>query len=182
MLKDGPEFLKKLIRLSPLPDSQDEFILSKLAQAVRSVVLGTLGIAIIQGLLTTIGLMIFGISQPVLWGAIAAVCALIPYFGTSFVFVGAVLDAVISHSYGAAIGLTIWGVFIVGLIDNILMPYLISIGEKSHPFAVLISVLGGVLIFGPMGFLVGPVFLTLFFALFELYSFHIIKEEKQDQT
>lgn len=181
MLKDGPGFIQKLIQLCPLPKIQSELIIKKLAMSIRSVVLGTLGIALIQGALTAIGLAIFGISQPILWGSVAAICALIPYFGTSFVFIGAVLDALLSHSYGAALGLTIWGVFIVGLIDNFLMPYLISAGDESHPFAILISVLGGIIFFGPMGFLVGPVFLTLFVVLLELYSLHIIKENKEDE-
>lgn len=177
MLKDGQEFVQKLISLCPLPKSQSELIITRLATSVRSVVLGTIGIALIQGALTAIGLTIFGVSQPILWGSLAAVCALIPYFGTSFVFIGAILDALISHSFGAALGLTIWGVFIVGLVDNFLKPYLISAGDKSHPFPILIAVLGGIIFFGPMGILVGPVFLTLFFVLFELYNLHIIKED-----
>lgn len=180
MLKDGPEFVEKLIQLCPLPKTQSNLIIKKLTKSIRSVVIGTLGIALIQGILTSIGLVIFGVPQPILWGSIAAVCALIPYFGTSFVFIGAVLDALIAQSYGAALGLTIWGIFIVGLVDNILLPYLISSDEKSHPFAILISVLGGIIFFGPMGFLVGPVFLTLFVVLLELYSLHIFMENKED--
>lgn len=182
MLKDGPEFIQRLICLCPLPKSQSELIIRKLTMSVRSVVIGTLGIALIQGILTAIGLAIFGVPHPVLWGSVAAVCALIPYFGTSFVFIGAVIDALISHSYGVALGLTIWGIFIVGLIDNILLPHLIKSDEKSHSFAILISVLGGIIFFGPMGFLVGPVFLTLFVVLLELYSLHIISETKDNET
>lgn len=182
MLKDGPEFIKKLIQLCPLPKNQSDLIIKKLVMSIRSVVMGTIGIALIQGILTAIGLMIFGVSQPILWGSVAAVCALIPYFGTSIVFIGAVLDALIAHSYGAALGLTIWGVFIVGLIDNFLLPYFITSEEKAHPFAILISVLGGIIFFGPMGFLVGPVFLTLFVVLLELYGLHILSAENREES
>ncbi len=175
MLKDGPEFVKTAVRLSPLPDSQDEHILSKLSLSVRSVVLGTLAVALIQGLLTAIGFTIFGISQPVLWGSVAAVGALIPGVGTSVVFIGAIGAALLAGSYGVAIGLAIWGMFAVGLVDNFLGPYLMSRGAKLHPFAVLLSVLGGVVLFGPIGFLIGPVALSLFTVLLELYSLHIAR-------
>jgi predicted PurR-regulated permease PerM len=175
MLKDGPEFVKTVVRLSPLPDSQDEHILAKLSLSVRSVVLGTLAVAMIQGLLTAIGFTIFGVSQPVLWGSVAAVGALIPGVGTSFVFIGAVAVSLLAGSYGAAIGLAVWGMFAVGLVDNFLGPYLMSRGAKLHPFAVLLSVLGGVVLFGPIGFLVGPVALSLFTVLLELYSLHIAR-------
>jgi len=182
MLKDGPEFVRKIVRLSPLPDAQDEHILSKLSLSIRSVVLGTLSVALIQGILTAFGFTIFGISQPVLWGSVAAIGALIPGVGTSLVFVGAILVSVLSGAYGAAIGLAIWGMFAVGLVDNLLGPYLMSRGAKLHPFAVLLSVLGGVVLFGPVGFLVGPVALSFFMVLVELYSLHVVANEERRQT
>jgi predicted PurR-regulated permease PerM len=72
-----------------------------------------------------------------------------------------------------AIGLAIWGMLAVGLIDNLLGPYLMSRGNKLHPFLILISVLGGISVFGPIGFIVGPVLISLFMVLLELYSIHI---------
>lgn len=182
MLKDGPEFVRKIVRFSPLPDAQDEHILTKLSLSIRSVVLGTLAVAVIQGILTAIGFTIFGVSQPVLWGSVAAIGALIPGVGTSFVFAGAVLVSLLSGSYSVAIGLAVWGMFAVGLVDNLLGPYLMSRGAKLHPFAVLLSVLGGVVLFGPVGFLVGPVALSFFVVLVELYSLHVIAKEGRHET
>lgn len=182
MLKDGPEFVRKIVRLSPLPDTQDEHILSNLSLSIRSVVLGTLAVALIQGILTALGFTLFGISQPVLWGSVAAIGALIPGVGTSFVFAGAVVIALLQGSYGVALGLAIWGMFAVGLVDNFLGPYLMSRGAKLHPFAVLLSVLGGVVLFGPIGFLVGPVALSFFTVLLELYSLHVVRKEQRHET
>jgi len=173
MLKDGPELVRRAVRLSPLPDEQDEHILAKLSLSVRSVVVGTLAVAVIQGIATALGFYIFGVSHPVLWGSVAAIGALIPGVGTSVVFLGAIIVTVLEGTYGAAIGLAVWGAFGVGLIDNFLGPYLMSRGVQLHPFAVLLAVLGGVVLFGPIGFLVGPVALSFFVVLLELYSLHM---------
>lgn len=173
MLKDGKWFVERLVRISPLPDAQDAQIMQRLSLAVRSVVLGTLTVALIQGILTSIGFFLFGIPQPVLWGSVAALGALIPGVGTSFVFIGAIIFALLGDMYVTAIGLLLWGVLAVGLIDNLLGPYLMGRGTELHPFMVLLSVLGGVMFLGPVGFLIGPVVLAFFSVLLELYTLHV---------
>ncbi len=170
LFRDGAQFVRYLVRISPLPDAEDDRIMERLARSVRSVVLGTLSVAFIQGVLTSIGLAIFGIDQAILWGMIAAVGALIPGVGTALVFIPAVLFLAYEGSIGAAIGLAVWGITAVGLIDNLLGPYLMSRGVTLHPFLVLISVLGGIALFGPVGIVLGPVTLSLFTVLLELYS------------
>lgn len=173
--KDGPKFTKKLVMASPLPDDQDEKILARLAQAVRSVATGTLLIALIQGTMTAIGLGVFGFERAVLWGTIAAFGALVPSVGTSIVIIPSVAYLILTGQYFFAVGLTIWGMTAVGLIDNLLGPYLMSRGNPIHPFMMLISVLGGIAFFGPIGFIVGPVVVSLFIVLLELYNTHINK-------
>ena len=79
--------------------------------------------------------------------------------------------------WGLAIFLALWGTLAVGLVDNLLGPYLMSRGSSLHPFLILLSVLGGVGMFGPIGFVVGPVIVSLFIVLLELYSKHIIHDE-----
>jgi len=120
----------------------------------------------------------------VLWGVIAAFGALIPGVGTTIVLVPAVLYLLWTSQYLFALGLFIWGTAAVGLIDNLLGPYLISRGNNLHPYMILLSVLGGVLAFGPIGFVVGPVLLSLFLVLIELYLVHVsasATESKPDQ-
>ncbi len=173
LFRDGQQLTHRLVEISPLPNEQDELILHRLAQAVRSVATGTISVAIVQGVLTSIGLSIFGFERAVLWGTMAAFGALIPSVGTSIVLVPSVIYLVVTAHYGSAIGLSIWGMFAVGLIDNLLGPYLISRGNTLHPFVVLIAVLGGVAVFGPIGFIVGPVVISLLMVLLELYSKHI---------
>lgn len=171
--RDGQYFTKRLVHISPLPDEQDELILSRLARAVRSVATGTVLVALIQGLLTALGLWLFGFERAVLWGTIASFGALVPGVGTSIVFTPAIIFLVVSGAYLKAVGVLVWAALAVGLIDNLLGPYLMSRGNVLHPFMILLSVLGGISLFGPIGFIVGPVILSFFIVLLELYSVHI---------
>ncbi len=173
LFRDGKQFTRKLIAISPLPDDEDGLILTRLSTAVRSVAMGTILIAIIQGALTALGFWIFGFEGAVLWGTVAAFGALIPGVGTTIVFIPAIIYSVVTGSYVVAIGIGIWGMLAVGIIDNILGPYLMSRGSRLHPFIILLAVLGGISMFGPIGFIVGPVIVSLFLVLIELYAIHV---------
>lgn len=168
-LKDGRELKRQVIALSPLGDENDERILRKMAQAVYSVFMGSLAVAIIQGILTGIGFAIFGIPSPALWGSIAAIASLIPGVGTSMVLVPGILYLFFTGTTPNAVGLLIWGLIAVGLIDNLLGPIFVNRGIKIHPFLVLISVLGGLNFFGPIGLILGPIILAFLFALLDIY-------------
>lgn len=169
LFKDGKSIRSKLIRLSPLNDVYDEIIFEKLKTAVNSIVRGNLTVALVQGILTALGFIIFGVPSAALWGTVAAITALIPTFGTSIVIVPAVVFLFVSGNTGGAIGLLIWGMTAVGLIDNVLGPKLVGSGVKLHSFLVLLSILGGISVFGPIGFLLGPLTLSLFFTLFDIF-------------
>lgn len=173
LFKDGKAFTKRLVVISPLPDDRDDIILRRMAQSLRSVLTGRILVAVIQGVLTALGLWIFGFERAILWGTIATFGALIPSVGTAIVLIPALLYLIFIGSYLDAAGLAVWGILIVGLIDNLLGPYLMSRGNSMHPFIVLLSVLGGIVFFGPIGFIAGPVVVTLFLVLLELYSQHI---------
>ena len=177
LFKDGPKLKKTIVSLSPLQDVHDEEIFNKLTLAIRAVIKGNLIVALIQGAMAALGFYIFGVSSPILWGAIAAIAAVIPGFGTALVIAPAILFLVFSGETSSAIGLFIWGLTAVGLIDNFLGPKLVERGVKIHPFLILLSILGGLALFGPLGFLFGPLVLSLFFALSEIYS--IIHKEHQ---
>lgn len=176
LFRDGPAFTKRLVVISPLPDDEDEIILRRMANAVRSVATGTVLVALIQGTLTALGLWLFGFERFVLFGVIAAFGALIPSVGTSIVLIPAVAYLIITGQYVFAAGLAVWGITAVGLIDNLLGPYLIGRKNNLHPYLVLLAVLGGVSVFGPIGFIVGPVAVSLFLVLLELYATHIAKQ------
>lgn len=170
ILRDGWRLKHDVIVLSPLSDSYDEKIISKLKMAIRSVVIGSLVVGMIQGLLTGIGFYIFGVPNPALWGSFAVIAALIPGIGTSLVIVPGVLYLFFMTTHLQALGMLIWGILAVGLVDNFLGPMLMSKGVRIHPFLILLSVMGGLAYFGPIGFIAGPLVVALLFALLEIYK------------
>ena len=174
-LRDGKHFAASFMRLSPLQDQHDRVIMERLTTAVNSVIRGQLFIALIQGMLTGIGFWIFGIPNPALWGSIAAVCALVPGVGTSLVLLPGIRMLFITGQMWQAFGLTLWGGLAVGLIDNLLGPYLVGRGANVHPLWILFGVLGGISLFGPMGFLLGPLLVSLLFALLDIYRMVILR-------
>ncbi|OHA15751.1 MAG: hypothetical protein A3G52_03295 [Candidatus Taylorbacteria bacterium RIFCSPLOWO2_12_FULL_43_20] len=175
-LRDGHKLKTSIIHLSPLKDAYDRGIIDKVKQAVNSVIKGNLFIALVQGVLATIGFTIFGVPSAILWGTVAVFAAIIPSIGTSIVLIPAVIFLFFAKGVGSAVGLLIWGIVIVGLVDNMLAPYVLERGIKIHPFLILLSVLGGLSLFGPIGFLAGPIALSFLFALVHIYP--LISREK----
>lgn len=170
LLRDGKRVRQLLIELSPLNDREDAGVFNRLELAVNSVIKGNLVIALVQGILTTIGFTIFGVPNTILWGTVAAVAALIPGIGTGLVFIPAVAFLFFTGAGVSALGLFVWGALGVGLIDNFLGPRLVGSGMKLHPLLVLLSVIGGLMYFGPAGIFLGPLSLSLLFALLSIYA------------
>lgn len=168
-LKDGKRFSMYLIELSPLEDKDDLFIISRFKSAIQATVKGNITISLIQGVVTAVGFTIFGVPNPVLWGSITAVAALIPGIGTALVIVPGIIYLFVSGHPYSGLGLTTWGVLAVGLIDNVLGPRLVGKGMQLHPLAVFVSVLGGMALFGPLGFIFGPLSLSVCLALVDIY-------------
>lgn len=175
LFRDGSKLRQIVVKLSPLDESDDVNILNKLEVTINSVVRGSLIIAIIQGSLTAIGFTIFGISQPVLWGIVAAFASLIPGIGTALVTIPAVIFLFVTGNVWSGVGYALWGAVATGGIDNILSPHLINGKVKIHPFLILISVLGGLVFFGPIGFLAGPIALAFATELLKLYPKFVIR-------
>lgn len=182
LLRDGALLKKRIVELSPLADTYDEIVFGRLEKAVNSVVRGNLSIALIQGTLTAIGFALFGVPNAILLGSITAVAALIPGVGTGLVFAPVIVFMFAAGNTFAAVGLLLWGVAAVGLVDNVLGPQFIGSGTRLHPLLVLLSVLGGIILFGATGFLVGPLALALLFALLSIYMDIARRENAPSRT
>lgn len=169
LLRDGHALKEKIIELSPLSDRDDSVIIARLETAVNSVIKGQLSIALIQGVLTGIGLTIFGVPNAVLWGVVASVGALIPSVGTGLVLVPAVAYLAVTGSLVPAVGLAVWAAFAVGLVDNLLGPRLISSGLHLHPLLVILAIIGGIIFFGPIGIFLGPITMSFLMVLLTIY-------------
>ena len=169
LLRDSLYFRERIKELSPLTGDETNMVIRKLSIATNSIVRGSILVAIIQGILTGIGFTIFSVPQPLLWGLVATFAALIPGIGTALVLTPGIIYLYFTVGTVNAVGLLIWGVIAVGLIDNILGPTLVGRGVQIHPLLILLSVLGGLALFGPVGLLAGPLVLSLLFALIPIY-------------
>lgn len=169
-LRDGETFKKQLKTLSPLNDAEDESLMDNLNSSIKSILVGSVIIAIAQGLLAGIGFAVFGVPNAVLWGTTAGIASLIPGVGTALVWIPATLYLFFAKAGFFWLGELVWSVAIVSTVDNFLSPFILERGIKIHPLLILFSILGGLSFFGPAGFLIGPLVLSLLFALMRVYQ------------
>ncbi len=174
-LRDGKKFKKTLVDLSPLSDKRDEQIFVKIKNTIAGTAKGVILVAIIQGILSGVGMWIFGVPNPTLWGSVSSIASLVPGLGTAIVFIPAIIYMYIIDNIPYAIGLMVWSALIVGMVDNFLIPYLYSRDVEIHQLIMLFAVLGGLVVFGPIGFIFGPIVLALFFTLIDIYQDTILK-------
>ncbi|NLE07605.1 MAG: AI-2E family transporter [Parcubacteria group bacterium] len=176
----GDKIRSNLITWSPLPDEQDKDFIEVLRSSMDAVLRGRVLVAAIQGFLIGVGFAIFGVGSPVLWGFVGGIASLVPVLGTSVVTIPAVLFLFLTNHFWAGLGLLVWGALIVGLADNFLSVVFLKNKIKVHPLIVLFSILGGVEVFGAIGFLVGPVVVSAFIALLNIYPFIMLSYKKKD--
>lgn len=169
LLRDGSKIKEVLKDISPMSSDHENKLIDRLVAAVNGVVKGSFLVALAQGVVATVGFLIFGVPEPFLWGMFTVVAALVPTVGTSLSLIPAVIYLFITGNTGQAIGLIIWGAAAVGLVDNFLGPKLVSNSIQLHPVLVLLSVIGGLQFFGFLGFLIGPILLAIFVALIDMY-------------
>ena len=164
--RDGDDATRRVIRMIPLQEGRKKRLVDHIAAVTRAVVLGTLVTALAQGASIGIGFWISGLPSPVVFGVLAAVCALLPVGGTAFVWVPGALLLGAQGRWGWAIFLAVWGALIVGSADNVLRPLLISGRAQISTLAVFFGVLGGLAAFGMIGMFLGPVLIALALAVF----------------
>lgn len=175
-LVDREKIHAEFIALSPLRKTIDENIAKRLIATVRGVVFGSLIIAVIQGILAAIGLTIFGVPGALIWAALVVIAAQVPMLGTSVIMIPAVAYLALSGHVPQAIGLLVWSMVAVGLIDNMLQPFIVGNRTRMHALLILLSMLGGLNAFGPIGFIFGPTILAAFLVVIELYRSGILEK------
>jgi predicted PurR-regulated permease PerM len=167
--KDGSRIKKFFIEHSPLNPSYNTRLFEKIRSAVNAVVRGTLVIALINGITGGFGFFIFGLPSPALWGGLTVIASLVPALGISLVFVPAIVYLLFSGQTIMAAGLLVWGFLLIGLIDNTLGPKLVGRGMKMHPLLTFLGVIGGISLFGAIGFILGPIIFALLYVIFDIY-------------
>jgi predicted PurR-regulated permease PerM len=160
-LRDGDRMLATAVGLIPMRPARRGELVDHVAAVTRAVVFGSLLTALVQGLLVGIGFALVGLPSPVVFGAIAAVASLIPFVGTSLVWVPAVGVLFLQGRWVAALVLAVWSVAVVSSADNVVRPLFISGRAQISTLPVFLGLLGGVTAFGPIGLVVGPVVVAL---------------------
>ncbi len=168
-LKDHRAIKEYLGGLLPLSSSERHLLMDKLISALNGVVRGNFLMALLQGLAATFGYFLAGVPQPLIWGLVTAICSFIPNIGIFLVIIPAIIYLLLFNSLSAAIILTVWMVIIHLPLGNILGPKLIGSRAQLPPLLLLLSVLGGLTLFGFLGFLFGPVIVAIFMALLDEY-------------
>ncbi|QDV44778.1 putative inner membrane protein [Stieleria neptunia] len=179
---DGPAMVHTLMRLSPLDDSYELRLLGEFEKTSRAVVLASILSALVQGLLAAIAFFFCGFESFILLFMVTTVMALIPFLGAASVWVPcAIYLAAVDQRYGAAIFLAIYGAAIVSSIDNVIKAYVLHGHSELHPLVALLSVLGGVPVFGPIGILIGPMVVVFLQTLLEILNHELELREAPEQ-
>lgn len=161
VLRDAHRLERPAIELMPLPEARARAILKSVYDTVHAIFYSTIVVAIMQGTLLGLALWFLGLPAPLFWGVIGAVLSMIPFIGTPFVWVPAAILLASGGRWIEAIGLALFGAFVIGLVDNIFKPIIIGARVKLHPIAVFFAILGSILLLGPVGVIVGPVLLSV---------------------
>lgn len=170
MLKDGSKWKNGFIKLFPISEKNSTEILNKLISTINQILKGSFLIAILQGALMWLGLTLFGVPNAIIWAVVASIGSFIPTIGTSIVSVPAILFLFFSGLHLQALGLLIWSAVIVGLVDNMITPYVISKNTEVSSLFILLSILGGVSLLGASGIIIGPLILSLLYSLVSIYK------------
>lgn len=168
-IRDRRAAILALRSLLPLSGLEMDRLLDRTADTIVATVYGTLAVSAVQGLLGGLMFWWLGLPTPLLWGAVMATLAVLPLLGAFVVWVPAALLLALDGSFGKALILTVWGMVVVGGIDNLLRPLLSGSRLKLHTVLAFMSVVGGLVLFGPAGLILGPVVLTATMVLLEIW-------------
>ena len=168
--KDGHKILERIFYYLPLNDEDETRMLARFTSITRATVKGTLVIGIIQGALAGIAFWVAGIEGAALWGTMMTILSIIPGIGAALVWVPAVIILFVTGQSLTATLLAAWCAAVVGTVDNFLRPMLVGRDAKMPDLLILIGTLGGLFLFGPMGFIVGPIVCGLFLTVWDIYG------------
>ncbi len=160
-LRDGKRFAAGMVGLLPFSEPEREEMFQSVGRTVKGVLYAMVVVPVAQGLLAVLGFWIFGVPSPFFWGTMLIFGATIPGVGAPLVWLPAALYVLFANSVWQGVGLILYGTFVISLIDNVIKPLLLHGTAQIHTFLAFLSLVGGLLTFGPAGFLLGPVVLSL---------------------
>lgn len=178
-LIDGKHILKYLMDLSPLRNEHDQLLMKKFVSISRGTLKGTIVIGALQGLLSGVTFWIAGIPSPAIWGMVMMICSIIPMIGSGLVWIPAGIIMLLFGNIWQGVFIFAVGFGVISVIDNVLRPKLVGKDTQMHPLLILFATLGGISVFGLSGFIIGPIIVSLFLALGEIYMIEFRTQLKE---
>ncbi|MEO8160296.1 MAG: AI-2E family transporter [Arenimonas sp.] len=170
MLRDRATALQSLRSLSPLSAADMSRLFSEVTDTVHATVYGSLIVAVIQGALGGLMFWWLGLPEPLLWGVVMGLLAVVPVLGAFVIWVPVAIFLALEGRVGSAFILAAWGAIVVGGIDNLLYPMLVGNRLKMHTLVAFVSIVGGLMVFGASGLILGPVVFTVTRLLLEVWK------------
>jgi predicted PurR-regulated permease PerM len=167
--RDGERITRQIIDLVPMEEENKQLILRRLERTLVAIIRGGFITASAQGLMTGIGLAVAGVPFAVLFGFTGALCSIVPFVGASLVWAPAALYLLLNGHIAACIGLVLWGLFVVGLIDNFLRPWVVGTHAQLPILLLLVGILGGLQVYGIIGALVSPLVVVTVLVFAQIY-------------
>jgi predicted PurR-regulated permease PerM len=169
-LYQGPRILDRILYLLPLGPDQEGQLLERFTSVTRATLRGSLLIGGLQGLLAGIAFWLAGVPAPAFWGTVMMVLSVIPGIGAPVIWIPAALWLFGTGETTPAILVSLWCALVVGTVDNFLRPRLVGSDAKMSDLMILLSTLGGIGLFGPLGFVTGPILAAIFMTSWDLYA------------
>jgi predicted PurR-regulated permease PerM len=185
LLMDGPVMLRRVLTYLPLREGEKQQMTERFMSVTRATIKGTLVIGIIQGTMAGLAFWVAGVPNTVFWTVVMVVLSIVPVIGAALVWVPAAIILVASGDVLAGVLLAAYCGFVVGSVDNVLRPRLVGRDTKMHDVLILFSTLGGILAFGPVGFILGPILAGLFVTSWEIFGLayrDVLSEETTAQA
>lgn len=169
LLIDQPKLIGYMIRLSPLPEDENHLLIDKFHEIANAILKGNGICGLVQGILGGVVFSILQLNSPLLWGSIMAILAFLPIFGIGLVLIPTALFLAISDRLGEGIFLFVFYIILSFSIEYIVKPKLVGTQVKMHTLLVFLSIIGGLSVYGVLGIIYGPLIITAFLTLSEIY-------------
>ena len=170
LVRDGDGLARAMRRAIPLTPGHTEELVEKFTTVIRATVKGNLLVAAVQGALGGLAFWYLGVSAALLWAVLMAFLSLLPAVGAALVWAPVAIYFLATGAVWQGIGLAAYGVLVIGLVDNLMRPFLVGKDTGMPDFVILVTTLGGMAVFGINGFVIGPTIAAMFIAVWHIYA------------